>query len=339
MSKRYLPRFSRLLWIAVILLGFAAISWATVASSFAGNVGLLILSRSLARVDQLQHSPQGDLDLMRAQQWLQVATQINMANAGAWRGQGVSLAAQGREQEALAAWQAAGMTGQEFIQQGETARLAGHYPEALDWYERAERIAPDLLSSILYFRFLTQQALGSANSAFNNLHRAVTADDGWINPEIRFRAWYAWGVWLFEQHQNVEAEQAFHTAISVFPNDSMLWTMLSETYRFLGLAQWAQNRLGEAANSLKTAVQFDRQNIWAHIHYGKVLYLQSAEHLHETENEFAVALRLAPKNADVWQNVIEFWHWVKEPGQADAICLQARAGGVTLNLTEVCPTQ
>ncbi len=339
MSKQYVLRFSRLLWIVVILLGFAAISWTAVASSFAGNVGLLILSRSLARADQLQQSPQGDLDLMRAQQWLQAAIQINAANAGAWRGQGVNLAAQGREQEALAAWQTAGMTGREFIQQGETARLAGHYPEALVWYERAEKSDPSLLSSVLYYRSLAQLTLGYTDSAYDSLHRAITADQGWINAEIRFRAWYAWGVWLFEQHQNVEAEQAFHTAISVLPNDSMLWTMLSETYRFLGLAQWAQNRLDEAANSLKTAVQFDRQNIWAHIHYGKVLYLQSAEHLHETENEFAAALRLAPKNADVWQNLIEFWHWVKEPGQADAICLQARAGGVTLNLAEVCPAQ
>ena len=92
MSKRYLPRFSRLLWIVVILLGFAAISWTAVASSFAGNVGLLILSRSLAHADQMQHRLQDNPDLMRAQQWLQVATQINTANAApgadkglAWR--------------------------------------------------------------------------------------------------------------------------------------------------------------------------------------------------------------------------------------------------------------
>jgi tetratricopeptide (TPR) repeat protein len=338
MSKQYLPRLSRLLWFVVILLGFAAISWTAVASSFAGNVGLLIVSRSLARADQVQHRLQDNPDLMRAQQWLQAATQINTANAGAWRGQGVSLAAQGQEQEALAAWQAAGITGQELIQQGETARLAGDSPEALVWYERAAKLDPGLLSSILYYRFLAQRDHGDADSAFDSLHRAIVTDQGWVKPEIRFRAWHSWGVRLVEQQRNSEAEQALQTAISVFPNDPLLRTILSETYRFLGLAQWAQGKLDQAVNSLETAVQVDSHNVWAHIHYGKVLYLQDPSHLAETENEFTIALGLSSNNADAWKSLIGFWRLMKKPEKADLLCSRARATAVASLLTE-CMSQ
>jgi tetratricopeptide (TPR) repeat protein len=338
MSKRHRWQSSRLLWIVVIGLGCAAISWTMVASRFASNVGLLLLARSTPSSDLLGLGSKvsDTLEREQAKQWLYVATQLDEANAGAWRGQGVGLAAEGQEPEAIAAWHAAGITSQELIQRGETARLAGHYLEALVWYERAEKLDPSLPSSVLYYRFLTQQALGSADSAFDSLRRAITTDQGWINPEIRFHAWHSWGVRLFDQQRNSEAEQALQTAISAFPDGPLPRPLLSETYRFLGLAQWAQGKLDQAVNSLKIAVQLDKQNVWAHIHYGKVLYLEDVDHASETEREFETALSLNPGNVPVWKNLIEFWRFVKETTYAQELCRQSQAAGLAAALAKVC---
>jgi tetratricopeptide (TPR) repeat protein len=338
MRGRYLLQSSRLLWIVVILLGFVALSWKTLISSFAGNVGLLLLARSLSSSVPLGLESQVSDAMGReqARQWLHMATQLNGANSGAWRGQGFGLAAEGQEQEALAAWHAAGITGQEFIRRGETARLAGNYLEALVWYERAEKLDPSLPSSVLYYRFLAQRALGHADSAFDSLRRAITTDQGWIDLEMRFRAWYSWGVRLFDQQRNREAEQALQTAISVFPTGPLPRPVLSEAYRFLGLAQWAQGKLDPAANSLKIAVQTDNQNVWAHIHYGKVLYLQDPSHSVETENEFAIALGLSPNSADAWKSLIQFWHLMKKTREAEMLCSQAQATAVASMLREEC---
>lgn len=338
MSRRHLLQSSRLLWIVVILLGFVALSWRTLIGSFAGNVGLLLLARSLSSSVPagLDSEASDTTGRAQARQWLQMATQLDRANAGAWRGQGFDLAAEGREQEAAAAWHAAGMTSQEFIQRGEAARLAGNYLEALVWYERAEKLEPSLPSSVLYYRFLAQRALGNADSAFDSLRGAITTDQGWSNPEIRFHAWYAWGVRLVDQQRNSEAEQALQTAIAVFPNSPPLRPVLSETYRFLGIAQWAQGKLDQAANSLKIAVQIDNQNAWAHIHYGKVLYLENVDHASDTKREFEAALALNPGNVTVWNNLIEFWRFVKETKYAQELCRQSQEAGTAAALAKVC---
>jgi tetratricopeptide (TPR) repeat protein len=326
------------LWIVVILLGFVALGWRIWISSFAGNVGLLLLARSLSSSDPV--GPESIASYAtareRARQWLQLATQLNRENAGAWRGQGFSLAAEGQEQAAAAAWQAAGITSQEFIQRGEAARLAGYYLEALAWYERAEKLEPSLPGSVLYYRFLAQRALGSTDFAFDSLRRAVTSDQGWSNPELRFRAWHTWGLWLTERHRGAEAEVALLKAIAVCPADPPLRPVLAETYRYLGLAQWSQNRLEQATQSLSMAVQLDEQNVWAHIHYGKVLFLRDPSKAPETAEQFAVALRLRPSNVDLWKNLIEFWQHANALNYARALCIQAQTQGLASGLAEVC---
>ncbi len=266
-------RLHRGLVLSAALIGVVALG-ATLSSRLASNVGLLLLSRSAVQSGVLEPAYPDTAQLASAQPWLQAATNIDASNKGAWRGLGFDLAMQGRDNEANAAWRAAGMMGQDFLQRGETERLAGNYREALAWYDRAEKVEPNLPSSVHYFRFLAQQSLGNADAAFDDLQQAILADQGWINPEIRFRAWYAWGVRLTDQQRPVEAERALQTAISAFPNDPRLYPILSETYRFLGLAQWAQDRLDEAVNSLRTAVQVNDQNVWAHIHFGMAVGLR-----------------------------------------------------------------
>ena len=59
-------------------------------------------------------------------------------------GLGFALAVQGREDEALAAWQSAGEGAKEFIQWGKLAWKMKQYEEALVWYERAVRAEPEL---------------------------------------------------------------------------------------------------------------------------------------------------------------------------------------------------
>jgi hypothetical protein len=124
MSKQYLPRLSRLLWFVVILLVFVALSWRALISSFAGNVGLLLLARSMSSSDLLGLGSEGSdrKGQEQAGPWLHMATALNHYNRGAWRGLGFILEMSGQRADAIAAWQQAGLTVQDFVTWG------GQYP-------------------------------------------------------------------------------------------------------------------------------------------------------------------------------------------------------------------
>jgi len=262
---------------------------------------------------------------------------LDATNRGAWRGLGFALAAQRREDEAVAAWRTAGGIGEEFVQWGEAMRKVRRTAEALAWYERAARVEPGLASTILYYRHATLTAAGRIDAAIDNLSQAVALDRGWLGTEIRFRAWHAWGRWLVEQGRNAEAEAALLKAAAIASSE-MLRSLLSETYRFLGLSQWAQDKLDEAVRSLETAVELDGQNVWAHIHYGKVLYLHDPGRGLDAEREFALALQLRSNDAVIWRNLIEFWALTKNAERMNVLCRQA-PGDVASNLVDVCSSQ
>jgi tetratricopeptide (TPR) repeat protein len=327
-------RFSLLLVAAALIV--IAIGPA-LASRLASNVGLVTLNRSLAQHDTLWEEGSSDPNLAQAERWLRLATELDAANQGAWRGLGFALAAQGREDEVVSAWRTARGIGEELVQRGEAMRKVRRTAEALVWYERAVRVEPGLASTVLYHRYTTLIAAGRIDTAIDNLSQAVALDRGWLTAAIRFRAWHDWGIWLHAQKQNIEAERALLWAIELYPKGTDLQPVLSETYRFLGLAQWAQGRLDDAAQNLELAVELDEQNVWAHIHYGKVLYLHDPGRASETEQEFAVALQLDPTSASVWRNLVEFWFWVKEVERLDTLCRQAPRE-VASALVELCPS-
>lgn len=224
-----------------------------------------------------------------------------------------------------AAWEAGDFTAQDFINIGEETRKAKRYEEALGWYERALVLAPDMQSTYFCLHSLVLEALKDQEGAAADLEQAVSLDTGWLDQKMRFEAWFRWGRWLYSQQKLAEAEIALQKAIEIYPEDSQgLQPLLSEAYRFLGLAQWAQQKMDLAVHNMRLAVQWNDQNAWAHIHFGKALYLQDQEQAEETEREFAYALTLRPEDVSLWVNLVQFWRWVDEDSRADDLCSQAK---------------
>ncbi|MDQ4076230.1 MAG: tetratricopeptide repeat protein [Chloroflexota bacterium] len=136
-------------------------------------------------------------------------------------------------------WESADLSAASFLEKGNEARRAERYREAYRWYDRAGRLGNEVSSSVWYTRFLELQEQQDEASTIEALQRAVAGDAGWSSPEDRFRAWFLWGKWLYEQGRIEEAEHAFEVASLIFTPGSVprLDDQISEVYRFLGLAQ------------------------------------------------------------------------------------------------------
>lgn len=328
----------RSIWVmvAVALLGIA-LGPCGLAGRFLSNLGLLALNRAWVRHPGIRSDDHDVTGMMAAEQWLQAASEIDASNPGTWRGLGFVLFFQGQRDEAVAVWQASGGIGGEFLHRGEMQYRLGQYDEALAWYDLAARVEPDLESTHLYFRYRTLKARGDIEEATSQLEQAVTLDRGWRDLAARFQAWHDWGIWLYEQQRTNEAEHVFLEAIASYPAQAGLESLLSETYRFLGLSQWAQDNLSAALDSLSKAVQLDERNVWAHIHYGKVLFLQDAQRVAEVEKEFDTAFELSPDNVTVWENIIDFWRWRQEVERAEILCHKVQKKNFASDLIALCP--
>lgn len=240
------------------------------------------------------------------------------------------------------AWEEGGFDAEDFLDAGEAARKAGQYEEALAWYGRAMEMGSELGSSPWYFRFLALRDQGDEARAYDALRRAIVADRGWRDPEIRFRAWHYWGVWLNGQRHHAEAGKALLNAIVLYPqgSEARLQPLLSQTYVYLGLTQRSQGNLDQAVGSLETAVQLNERSPWAHISYGKSLYLQDPGRAFETEREFAIALSLSTHNPQIWKNLISFWRQQGELEKAESLCQEAKQiKEMVLELEEACPSR
>ncbi|MBC7227478.1 MAG: tetratricopeptide repeat protein [Thermoflexales bacterium] len=234
-------------------------------------------------------------------------------------------------ERAAAAWREGGFTAQDFIQAGEAARKAQRYEEALRWYGRASMLGADLESAQWYVVFQSAQD-------WEALEKSILADHGWIDEETRLRAWLRWGTYLLEHQREKEAETVLERAIAICPESPTFSPLLSEIYRILGLSQWAQGKKVEAVSSLRRAVELNDKNTWAHIHYGKIIYLFDRNLATQTENEFNIALKQNP-GVDIWRNLINFWRSVGESARADQLCKQATLSGLSKELGEECSNE
>jgi tetratricopeptide (TPR) repeat protein len=123
-------------WIALFVLCAALVASlaARLPRWLSLNAGLVYLTHAMVE-DATWSQPVRDQNaLARAEGWLRKATAYAPESRSAWRGFGFALAAQGREAEAVAAWQRAGLTAQEFVNAGEEAWKAGRYAEVLAWH-------------------------------------------------------------------------------------------------------------------------------------------------------------------------------------------------------------
>jgi tetratricopeptide (TPR) repeat protein len=249
-----------------------------------------------------------------------------------WYEQATLLAADLRD-----AWQATGLAAEDLVERGKQAHRAGRWHGALWWYEQAKVLDPGLQSSVLYLQYLTLADSGETGSALPVLQEAVSQDRGWLDADMRFHARYLWGAWLYQQGRNADAEDALSRAVALLPQGRQLQREHSESYRLLGLLQEAQGKLEQAVQSLQMAVRLDEGNVWAHSHFGQVLYMYDASRAPEVEREFSVALSLRPENVGLWENLIRFWLRAGEKERATSLCSLAQERGLVADLEEVCP--
>lgn len=232
-------------------------------------------------------------------------------------------------QRAAAAWQQGGFTAADFLHRGTVAFRQKQYEEALRWYGRVAMMGGDTTSTRWYIRYLI-------TNERELLDRSVASDQGWINSELRLRAWLRWAALLHEEQNFAEVEQGLQylimTTHDIDPSTTRLW---SDVYRFLALSLWAQDRAAEALPYATKAVELNEQSTWAYIHYGKILYIADPDQVYLTEQAFAKALALDPHPA-IWRNLIGFWRWVKEPERAAALCRQAQQQGLAEEVQQEC---
>lgn len=236
-------------------------------------------------------------------------------------------------------WRKGGFTAQDFVDISMYSYYAGQYNDALQWMERLLAIAPDLESTYAYLQYLVADARLQLKEAEQHLEQAITVDHGWINEAMRCRAWFRWGHILYVGEQLGEAEDTLLQSIELCSKASSQYSdlspILSEGYRFLGLLYWHQDDIEGALPYLKTSVEYDSQNVWAHIHYGKVLYLADQQRIAEVEAEFAKSLALKPFDQGIWENLLAFWQWANRPEQLTALC--ERAGLYQETAHTFCP--
>jgi tetratricopeptide (TPR) repeat protein len=125
-------------------------------------------------------------------------------------------------------------------------------------------------------------------------------------------------------------------AITECPDSPAFSHLLSEMYRILGLSQAGQGKMDEAVSSLRKAVELNDQSTWAHIHYGKILYLSDPNLAPQTDREFDIALE-QDSRIEIWRNLIEFWRWVGDSERAHRLCERANGIGLSGELTKECP--
>jgi tetratricopeptide (TPR) repeat protein len=232
-------------------------------------------------------------------------------------------------QRATAAWAQGGFTATDFLQTGMVAFRQKQYAEALRWFTRATISGADVASTIWYTRYLM-------TNESDDLIQSVTFDRGWNSSEMRLRAWVRWASILHDAQRFAEVERGLRHVLDTTAQDdrSVDW-LLSEVYRRLGVALWVQDRPGEALPFAMKAVELNDRSVWAHIHYGKILYFSDPGQVHQTEQAFAKALALDSR-PQIWLNLIGFWKWVKESERAIALCRQAQRQGLSEEIQSEC---
>lgn len=225
------------------------------------------------------------------------------------------------------AWNMAGITPSQFTQNSIQSYQENKITEALRWLFRASEMGEDVRSSVHYFRSL--QAIQSNDPVKGQamLELAVKENNGWVNPEIEFNAWFSWGKILLEQERNKKAEDAISYSINLDPKGVPSYD-LSEAYRFLGLSQWAQEEYTIARINFERAIEVNNNNPWAHIHYGKLLWILDQNLISEIQDEFNIAFEIAPLSPTVWESAIRFWIENNHSDKAEQLCQQADNRGM-----------
>jgi tetratricopeptide (TPR) repeat protein len=179
-------------WLTLILLAILVLRAPEVIGRTFGNVGTVLLVRTAETP-----GPELPQEITQAEHLFRRAARYAPSDDSSWRGLGFALAAQGREDEAIAAWQNVDGIADDLILLGEQARESQYYTEALRWYQRATLVEPSLGDS-LYYTGLVYEGLERWDDALAALQNARSLSLSKIGPSD---VYYQIG-WLLSQEKD-----------------------------------------------------------------------------------------------------------------------------------------
>jgi tetratricopeptide (TPR) repeat protein len=291
------------------------------------------IHRALAQSYLRLNQPQEAIDMLEQAYRLQPASLlIRQELAQAYE-------ASGQLERADGMWAALGLSAPSLLQLGEQARAKKQIHEALLWYERARRVAPDAGDSHYFaglayrdtkqFDLAIQQWLKASQLSPNNrdiwyelgqaysarkewglaLHaykQGLKGDLGRIGPSALY---YQLGYLLqheIEPHDLVGAWEFYQQAITLndFANQGAL---LADAYYQRGNLLTAQQRWDAASQEYRLAIQIRPKHYWAHITLADALWhLGQRDAAYETAY---AAITLAPDAKYAYRLVGNFYRF------------------------------
>jgi tetratricopeptide (TPR) repeat protein len=265
-----------------------------------GNIGMTALTRALVVSGNSKSQT-----LEQTENLFRQALIFDSRDVSSWRGLGFALAVQGRENEAVVAWQNAGEMVEEFIQRGEQTKKVGQYQEALTWYERAVKVEPGL-GNPWYEMGLVYEDMKQWNRALHAYERA--ADASVLTGIGRSSPYYRQGLiyqWRLEPRQTEAALDAYEAAIAIddFSNDL---EAANCHYQRGEILRWAGRDPDECIAEYQRAIDLNPDHASAHVYLGVAYYIRDRD-VTGAEAELRQALLLQPENQWAWYHLGEIY--------------------------------
>lgn len=308
----------RLLFVLLLLLLYSTPALSRVWQN-AGVVALVHMLTEPSEAVALDLSARALSRLQRA-----VASKHNSRMAWWWLG--YTLAVRGYEEEAIAAWQEVEAVSTLFTQQGKSYQQAKQYREALLWYGRAGRVAPEL-GKPWYEMGEIHEQMGQWELALKAYERAAVADVlidvGRSSPYYRQGLIYQWrleprqpeaalavydrAVALDSFSDNLEEAGCHYQRgeilrwmgrdpaayIAEYQQALALHPDYPAAYISLGLAYYIRyGDAGKAEAEIRKALALKPQNPWAYYHLGEI-YRQEAR-IDEARAMYERAVEISP---------------------------------------------
>jgi tetratricopeptide (TPR) repeat protein len=191
-------------------------------------------------------------------------------------------------------WRRAGLSAEEFIRRGEEARKVRLYDEALVWYGRAARLAPDVGDpwydvGLLYEEQQQWQQALAAYERASALGRFRQV--GSSGPHYRAGVIYRWQL---APGRPEKAVTAFEAALAADDFDTVVEA--AHCHYLYGYVLREQKAEAERyIAEFRQAIALDPGHAWAHVFLGVALYERDGD-ARAAEAEFLRALELSPQN-------------------------------------------
>jgi tetratricopeptide (TPR) repeat protein len=252
------------------------------------NAGLVALAQTLVATP----GEEEPLTAVRAETRLRRAVTYVPEDHAAWRGLGFALAAQGRGDEAVTAWQTAGQMAEEFFQRGEQAHRLSRYEEALVWYTRAAAVAPDWWVP-WYYAGLTYENLEKWDDALESFRQAEIRPDG--KEDITGSLNYHIGRILQKYVEPPDLSTALNLYEAALTSDGFIqdWERVGTHYQRGNILR-QQGRSQEAMQEFKWVISADPKHYWGHVWLGVVIWRDDGD-FDKAEKYLKQAIALNPE--------------------------------------------